>query len=307
MKGNSKAGTQNGSTNGNNGLYDYEAMIKGLIDVCKDDELVICLDRSGVVKHAKEFKNHWLLNNSAELIGRCIWDLLPPDNITDNRKTVFFRVLASGVAERYEDEHHGRWFDSMVYPIFDKQGNVKQILVMGRDITRSKQNEKEIKKLNEGLEQLVARRTAELEDKAKHLEELNSALRVIMQKREEEIRDRQQHMMSAINQLIMPHVRKIQKHSKDSEVLSSINAIEINVNNFTASFSFAIRSKSSGLTPTEIEVALLIKAGKTSKDIAQILKISPETVEFHRKNIRHKLEIKHKKENLRSYLAALQP
>ena len=125
--------------------------------------------------------------------------------------------------------------------------------------------------------------------------------------RDEEIKERQQIMMSAINQLIMPHVRKIQNHSKDSQILSAINAIENNVKNFTVSFSFAIRSKSSGLTPTEIEVALLIKAGKTSKDIAQILKISPETVEFHRKNIRYKLNIKHKKENLRSYLAALSP
>ena len=302
-----KSENHKGSINGNNGSYDYEAMIKGLISLCKDDEMIVCIDRNGVFKHVKAPQNHWLLSKGAELIGKCVWDLLPPDAITEKRKKVFSRVLASGEAERIEDEHHGRWFDSKVYPIFDKQEKVKQLLIIGRDVTRAKQNEKEINRLNEQLEQLVERRTEELQDKTKRLEELNSALRVLLQKRDEEIKERQQIMMSAINQLIMPHVRKIQKHSKDSEVLSSINAIEINVNNFTASFSFAIRSKSSGLTPTEIEVALLIKAGKTSKDIAQILKISPETVEFHRKNIRHKLHIKHKKENLRSYLAALQP
>ena len=200
MQGNCKAGTQNGSTNGNNGYFDYEAMIKGLINLCKDNELVICLDRSGVVKHVKKYKKHWLLGNSAELIGRCIWDLLPPDNITEKRKTVFSRVLASGEAERYEDEHRGRYFDSMVYPIFDKQGNVKQILIMGRDITRNKQAENEIRRLNDGLEQLVTRRTAELEEKANKLEELNSALRVLLNKREEEKKEREQYMSSGINQ-----------------------------------------------------------------------------------------------------------
>jgi PAS domain S-box-containing protein len=299
-----KSEKRNDSSNGNNGNFNYDAMIKGLISLCRDNELVICLDKNGVVKHIKNTTRNKLLHNGNELRGRCMWDLMTPD-LAERRKAVFFRVLASGEAERYEDENAGRSFDSMVYPILNKQGNVKQILVIGRDITSQKQTERELRQLNGNLEQLVARRTAELEDKAKKLEELNSALRVLLQKREEEIKDRQKLMMSAINQLIMPHVRKIQKHSKDSEVLSSIDAIEINVNNFTASFSFAIHSKSSGLTPTEIEVALLIKAGKTSKDIASILKISPETVEFHRKNIRHKLHIKHKKENLRSYLAAL--
>jgi len=102
-------------------------------------------------------------------------------------------------------------------------------------------------------------------------------------------------------------VRQIQQQCTDPKILSYINAIDTNLKNFTITFSLAIQSKAFGLTPSEIEIALLIKAGKASKEIASILKISPETVEFHRKNIRHKLDIKHKKENLQSYLAALKP
>jgi len=45
----------------------------------------------------------------------------------------------------------------------------------------------------------------------------------------------------------------------------------------------------------------MIKGGKTSKEIADILNLSIKTVDFHRSNIRKKLNIK-KTDNLRSYL-----
>ena len=214
-------------------------------------------------------------------------------------------MLKTGKAIRYEGAHNGRWIDSMVYPVFDKQGNVRQVIVMGRDITRSKQVEKELRRLNEGLEEIVERRTEELVDKAKKLEELNSALRVLLQKRDEEKREGEEYMSSAINQMITPYVRQIKQKSTDPEISSYINIIETNLNDLTLKFGIAIQSKALGLTPTEIEVALLIKAGKASKDIAHLLEISCETVGFHRNNIRHKLGIKNKKENLQSHLMAM--
>ncbi len=295
------------ASNGNNNGYDYEPMINGFKNLCDDKELLVCLNENGVIKHVKANKNHWLLCRGEELIGQCLWDLLPPENMTkrETRKNVFFRVLESKTPERFEDEHQGHWFDNIVYPICDKQGNVKLVLVMGRDITRRKQAEQEMKRLNECLEELVARRTAELEDKAKSLQELNSALRVLLQKRDEEKREGEEYMSSAINQMITPYVRQIKQKSTDPEISSYINIIETNLNDLTLKFGIAIQSKALGLTPTEIEVALLIKAGKASKEIAHLLEISCETVGFHRNNIRHKLGIKNKKENLQSHLMAM--
>ncbi len=56
------------------------------------------------------------------------------------------------------------------------------------------------------------------------------------------------------------------------------------------------------LTPSEIQIADLIKQGKTSKEIASILNISPNAVAFHRGNLRKKLGLSNKKVNLRTYL-----
>jgi DNA-binding CsgD family transcriptional regulator len=59
------------------------------------------------------------------------------------------------------------------------------------------------------------------------------------------------------------------------------------------------------LTPTEIRIADFIRDGKNSKAIAQMLGLSPNSVQWHRKNIREKLGLTNKKVNLYTYLASL--
>ncbi|MBU0987152.1 MAG: helix-turn-helix transcriptional regulator, partial [Proteobacteria bacterium] len=59
------------------------------------------------------------------------------------------------------------------------------------------------------------------------------------------------------------------------------------------------------LTPSEIQIANLIKHGYASKKIAKLMNISARTVDSHRKNIRKKFGLDHKKANLRSHLLTL--
>lgn len=59
------------------------------------------------------------------------------------------------------------------------------------------------------------------------------------------------------------------------------------------------------MTPKEIQVANLIKAEKSSKDISELLNVSVRAVDFHRGNLRKKIGLKNKKANLRSCLLSL--
>jgi DNA-binding CsgD family transcriptional regulator len=59
------------------------------------------------------------------------------------------------------------------------------------------------------------------------------------------------------------------------------------------------------LTSKELDVANLIREGKTTKEIADLLYLSKNTIDFHRNNIRRKLGITNEKTNLRAYLSSL--
>jgi DNA-binding CsgD family transcriptional regulator len=60
------------------------------------------------------------------------------------------------------------------------------------------------------------------------------------------------------------------------------------------------------LSAREMRIALMIKNGLTSEDIAAYLQLSPETVKTHRRNIRKKLGLIGSGDQLRAYFRSLE-
>jgi len=81
--------------------------------------------------------------------------------------------------------------------------------------------------------------------------------------------------------------------------------LQYHLEELTSSFGRKITEKSVRLTPREIEICNMVKGGLASKEISNLLNISCQTVEKHRKNIRHKLGISNKDINLTSFLQKL--
>ena len=81
-----------------------------------------------------------------------------------------------------------------------------------------------------------------------------------------------------------------------------MNILESNLNDIVSPFLNRLSSKYLKLTPTEIRVANLVKEGKTTKDIAEIMNLAKKTIDSYRENIRRKLGLKNKKTNLRTHL-----
>ena len=155
------------------------------------------------------------------------------------------------------------------------------------------------------IENELKERGKELEEKTRNLEEVNTALRVLLKRREEDKDELEEKVLFNMRELVAPCLEKLKKSRLDDKQKQYTNILESNLNDITSPFSQRLSSRYLKLTPTEIQVANLIKHGKTTKEIAEFLSLSSQTIEFHRKNIREKIGIKNKKANLRTRLLSI--
>ena len=160
---------------------------------------------------------------------------------------------------------------------------------VGWDITNRVRIEEALQKAHDELERRVEERTRKLEVQKNSLEEINIAMNVLLKKREEDKIELQDNILSNVKTLIEPYMNKLKRSSLPQGQKTLINILESNLNEIVSPFSRKLSSKLLNLTPSEIQVANLVKEGKTSKEIAGILNISGKTVGFHRENIRKKL------------------
>ena len=144
-----------------------------------------------------------------------------------------------------------------------------------------------------------------LEQQAKNLEEVNTALKVLLEQREEEKNEIKETLLANIKKFVYPYIEKLENTGLDKDTQTIVNIIRSNLNDLISPLASNLSSKYFSLTPSEIQIADLIKHGKTSKEIASMLNVSPKAVSFHRGNIRKKLGLLNKKINLRSYLQTL--
>ena len=146
---------------------------------------------------------------------------------------------------------------------------------------------------------------SELKIKNRNLEEVNAALRVLLRKRDSDKLELEEKVLYNVKELVKPVLEKLKKSGLDKRQQAYINILESSLNDIVSPFARRLSQYFIKLTPTEIQIANLIREGKTTKEIAEFMTLSMRTIEFHRKNIRNKFGIKNKKENLRSHLLSL--
>ena len=146
----------------------------------------------------------------------------------------------------------------------------------------------------------------ELKEKSSHLGETNTALRVLLKRREDDRNEIEQKFISNINELVLPYLEKLRLAGLSKSQAGYLSIIEEHLTEVLSPFLMKMAQKHSRLTPREIEIASLVKDGKTTKEIAEILHIEINTINNHRRHLRKKMGLNNKEGNLRSYLLSFQ-
>jgi ATP/maltotriose-dependent transcriptional regulator MalT len=173
---------------------------------------------------------------------------------------------------------------------------------IAEDITPRKLLEEKLRNTNEEIMRRTEQWTSELEEKTRHVEEANIALKILLKQKEECKRDVEEAVLSNAKRLILPYLERLKSSRLSSEQTTCLELIESHITAITSPFIKNLSERFLALTPAEIQIADLIKDGKTTKEIATLLCVAESTILFHRENIRDKLGLKSKKINLRSYL-----
>lgn len=163
-----------------------------------------------------------------------------------------------------------------------------------RDITERVQSELALKRSKE-----------ELEVKSAYLEEANTALKVLLRRREEDKADLEADVLANVRNLVIPYIERLKQGFPGPDQQAYLQVLESNLNSIISPFLRNVTLAHFNLTGREIQIANLVKEGKTNKEISGMFNLSIRSVEFHRDNIRKKMKLDHRKANLRVFLMSL--
>ena len=234
-----------------------------------------------------------------EIAGKDYIATFVPEEEREMLTTIFGRVVAG--KDQTTSRHHiltkegkKRFVEWHGTPVKNDSGDLEYFFGVGIDVTERREAEEALK-----------HREAELEVKSNNLEEVNIALKVLLKQREHDRIELEGRILSNVKALILPYIEKLKRSRLDSSHMTYVGIIETNLNDIISPFLQRMGSVYAHFTPTEIEVANLIKSGKRTKEIGDVLHMSVGAIKFHRNNIRKKLGLNKEKMNLRSYLLSL--
>jgi len=142
----------------------------------------------------------------------------------------------------------------------------------------------------------------EIEQKKKEAEDTNIALKVMLDQHIRTKESVEEQISIKLQELVTPYLDLLRQSSVNEKQDETIRIITAHIDSITHQFSPKARKIMLKLSPRESMITDLVRQGKTSKDIAEILHIGLRTVETYRNNIRKKLGINKKKISLRTYL-----
>ncbi len=272
-------------------LESAKEQLEATLDALPD--ILFRTDREGLLYEFRAPDPELLYLPPADFLGKKVTRILP-ENAARTVMKAIGEVVKSGKSKGavYSLEMGGeeRWFELSMAATGDLTKPEGRITALVRDITNRKRNEQK-------LEQT----TRDLESDRKELSEKNIALNQILEHIEGQKRNYRLQVCRDIEDTIMPYVERLERKAEatsDRDIEDLKAALRMVLSKDIDEH----QARYSRLTSRESEICEMIKAGMSSKEIAESLNLSVATILKHREHVREKLGITGRSMSLSTYL-----
>lgn len=289
-------------------LYENEAKYRSVVEQSAENIFMVDVKTRQILEVNPAFCN--LLGYSKEeILKLTAYDFIahPKDDIDDkiNRVLNETRIF---LGERQYRRRDGRLVDVEVSVNMIEFKGRSAMCVVSRDITERKLAEKKLLEAYDDLEERVKERTRQLAEanekltfESEMLERKNVALKELLNHIEDGKKQLALQIQANIKKITLPILSQIENRISDVD-RHYFNLLRKSLTDIASPFLNKLETQYAQLTPRELEICNLIKNDFSSKQIANSLTKSVQTVLKQRKMIRRKLGISGKKINLAAYL-----
>ena len=223
-----------------------------------------------------------------------IWgDEIDPDLARQERESLRLNMPVEMVIIKDDGRQKGYW-QRTVFPI-GNAGTREYLGGIYKNITDQVR-----------MEKLLHSQRKALKEYSEKANQLQITLDVVLKRQEKFLTEYRDGLSTNIKKLVVPYLEMVGKVNLDENQISNLESARANLDRLFGSKVSNLGFLLKRLTPRELEVALLVKEGKSTLEISEVLYISDSAVSVHRKNIRQKLGLKAKKINLRDHLQKLE-
>lgn len=150
----------------NKKLAESEEDLKAFLNAVNEPALLMELDGKIIV--ANEELAAKLGKTVDEIIGEVIYNYLHLE-VVEKRKKYAEQSFKTGESVNFNERWPNTFYNYRMYPILDKNRKVSRLAIIGYDVTKLKNAEKQLKQARDNLEEQVRKRTLELQTERDNL------------------------------------------------------------------------------------------------------------------------------------------
>ena len=188
-------------------------------------------------------------------------------------------------------DHKIRWIEHSYRKVFDRTGRDRGIRFSNRDVTARIE-----------AQESAWQSMKELEKRNVLLEENSVALRVALKHLQDEEGRVRADVLANVQSVVLPIIEQLERSTRSTPASETVRRLRAALLRIGQPVVHTLSIPEHGLTPRELEICAMIRRGLRTKEIANVLSISPETVRTQRRSIRRKLGITGAGKNLSVFL-----